>query len=84
MEVKKTTNTKAATNQAKMAEKFLKRDKPIDYGRESKIANRLLKEHDFEFWESLELNFFLNSLAFFLTENGKKYIKEHAERFYRI
>ncbi len=55
--------------------KFLKgveRFTPKDWARETKIANKLIKSYNCqEFWEKYPNQFPVNSLAYFLTTNGK-------------
>lgn len=47
----------------------------LNWAREIKIAKKLLKIYpSIEDWTALKLDFKLNSLAFFLTEEGKKHI----------
>jgi hypothetical protein len=57
-----------------LVEKYLKPEliPGLDWGREIKIGQRLLKERPQRgFWEDFELKFKLNSLAFFFTEKGQ-------------
>ena len=57
-----------------LVEKYLKPEliPGFDCSLEIKVAKRLLKDYPAkDFWEVLELNFKLNSLAFFFTENGQ-------------
>ena len=49
--------------------KFLKPEVK-EYGREIGIAKRLLKKWPYSLFESLDLTFKLNSLAWFMTPNG--------------
>jgi len=56
----------------KMVEKFLKNPKEANFGKELKAANVLLKNYSEEFWEKFSLPFKLNSLFFFLSQNGKE------------
>lgn len=54
-----------------LVSKFLIKDQ-LNWAREIKIAKKLLKLYpDFKIWSDLKLKFKLNSLAFFLTEEGK-------------
>jgi len=58
---------------------FLKEPSKINYAREYGIAKKLLSKcSDFTFWKSTLLDpkrKVLNSLAYFLTEEGKYYLK---------
>lgn len=65
-----------------LAERLLK--KPINWPREMNIANKLFEElDDVEFWKSVSLDFKLNSLAYFLTGDGRKVVenKQRAIKF---
>jgi hypothetical protein len=61
-------------------EKFVKPEKPFQPGRDIKLYNQLIKIKPFEFWRDLELGFKLNSLAFLISEDGKKKIAEIENR----
>ena len=58
---------------------FLKDPRNISYPKEYAIAKKLLSEYgDFTFWKSTllqEKHKVLNSLAYFLTEEGKEFLK---------
>lgn len=69
--------------QVSIIERFVKQGIKINYPREVKIAKKMLSDHDLEFWNSLELDFQLNSLAFFNTENGKNIVNQHCAEYYR-
>lgn len=56
--------------------KFLKNPKGANWGNEIKISNFLIKKYGFEVFNALDLDFKLNSLAFFRTENGIETIKK--------
>lgn len=56
--------------------KYLKPEK-IVWPREIKLAKTLLSENSAGFFNSLELKFKLNSLAFFKTEEGMAYLLQH-------
>lgn len=57
-----------------LVSKFVNKD-GLNWAREIKIAKKLLKIYpSFDDWTALKLEFKLNSLAFFLTEEGKKEI----------
>lgn len=54
-----------------LVSKFLIKDQ-LNWAREIKIAKKLLKSYpDFNIWSNMKLEFKLNSLAFFLTDEGK-------------
>lgn len=66
--------------------KFIKKErldsKQVNWGAEIKMLKKLLKEYpDEQFWGQLDLGFKLNSLAFFLTANGKKELKLRFKKF---
>tara|TARA_R100001509_G_C4723791_1_gene167411 strand:- start:42 stop:458 length:417 start_codon:yes stop_codon:yes gene_type:complete len=48
-----------------------------DWGREVKVAKNLFKKYkDLNFWKSFEIDFPLNSLNWFETSKGKKFLQE--------
>ena len=55
--------------------KYLKNPTITNWPRELKLANELLTYCDLQFWADLDLDFKLNSLAFFLTEDGKRILR---------
>ncbi len=55
--------------------KYLKNPNETNWPRELKLANQLLVYCDLDFWADLDLDFKLNSLAFFLTEDGKRKLR---------
>lgn len=58
-----------------LVSKFVSKE-GMNWPREIRIAKKLLKEYpDFETWTQLKFDFKLNSLAFFLTEEGKEKIQ---------
>lgn len=62
--------------------KFLKSDANIVWPREMKIINSLLKIFPNEgFWLSLELKFKLNSLCWFLSDDGRKFLNLEYKKF---
>ena len=82
--LKKVLKLKVNTRRARfLIKKFLK-ERPESYrifANESSIANRLLKLYpEINFWISLKLDFKLNSLAYFLTYNGKVLLKTEWNR----
>ena len=48
----------------------------IDWPREMKIATSLVKKYNFEFFMSMKGMIGLNSLAWFISEAGKKFIND--------
>lgn len=61
-------------------EKFIKPGIEFNPGRDIKLFNRMIKNHPLEFWKELDLGFKLNSLAFLVSEDGKKKIAEIESR----
>lgn len=54
---------------------FLKSQKDISWPREMKMAQKIVKEYpDPTFWKSVDKNIKYNSLNFFLSEDGKKFL----------
>ena len=64
-----------------LVEKFIKEPKklkPKDWARETKIAQKLYEKYNNErFWKGSLLNFKLNSLAWFLSEDGLKFLESN-------
>ena len=65
----------------KLINKFIKDPKsiwghPTEIKREIKIAKKLFALKGQKFWEEAYLSFKLNSLAWFLSSDGEKYIKK--------
>lgn len=57
-----------------MVSKFVSSPK-INWGKEIKIAQKLLEfKSGKEFWENLRIDFKLNSLSWFLTNEGKQFL----------
>ncbi len=55
--------------------KYLKPDVKINWANELRAAQKLIELHpDKEFWHKITLPFKLNSLFFFLSQNGKEYL----------
>ena len=50
--------------------------KPKDWAREIKIGKKLYELYNEKFWRHSFLNFKLNSLAWLLSKDGLKYLKE--------
>jgi hypothetical protein len=62
--------------------RFLKSDAKIIWPREMKIVNSLLKIFPNEiFWESLTLRFQLNSLCWFLSDEGRRLLNIEYKKF---
>jgi hypothetical protein len=69
-------------NKKVFVKKFIKDPKSLIWGKELKIVNTLLKIFPNEdFWNSLELNFKLNSLCWFLSDNGRKLLNQEYKKF---
>jgi hypothetical protein len=62
--------------------KFVKQDASLVWSREMKMVNSLFKifPND-EFWNSLELKFKLNSLCWFLSDDGRKFLNTEYKKF---
>jgi hypothetical protein len=62
--------------------KFVKQSSSLVWPREMKIVNSLFKLFPNEqFWNSLELKFKLNSLCWFLSDDGRKYLNIEYKKF---
>lgn len=62
--------------------KFVKQTDSLVWPREMKIVNSLFKIFPNEqFWNSLELKFKLNSLCWFLSDDGRKYLNTEYKKF---
>ena len=64
-----------------IVEKFLKPEKIAlfkggDWAKEVRVAKKLLSQRPIFFWRLFELKFQLNSLCFFLSKEGKKYLEQ--------
>ena len=69
---------KISTRQQLLVWMFLMAPEKCSWGKEIKIANKLFNKHvDLAFWKwlSYEMDFKVNSLAFFLTKDGIKLLK---------
>lgn len=64
------------TNAQKLVKAFLFDSKNCSWPKEIKIANQLIKEHGFEFLIFLEGRQKMPSLCWFLTENGKEFLRD--------
>ena len=62
--------------------KFVKKDASLVWPREMKMVNSLFKifPND-DFWRSLELKFQLNSLCWFLSDEGRKFLNIEYKKF---
>ncbi len=62
--------------------KFLKNHSGIIWPREMKIVKTLFKIFpDESFWDGLELSFKLNSLCWFLSDDGRKFLNQEYKKF---
>jgi hypothetical protein len=62
--------------------KFVKQSSSLVWPREMKIVNSLFKIFPNEqFWNSLELKFKLNSLCWFLSDDGRKFLNVEYKKF---
>jgi hypothetical protein len=78
--VQPVTNTKL--NKKSFIKKFVKETKSIVWPKEIKMVNILFKIFpNQEFWDGLELNFKLNSLCWFLSDNGRKFLNQEYKKF---
>lgn len=61
---------------------FLKNPKEVSWAREIKMAQKIIKEYpDPTFWKSVDKNIKYNSLNFFLSEDGIKFLKSQKNLF---
>lgn len=69
-------------NKKNFIKKFLKDTSNIIWPKEMKMVNSLFKIFpDHNFWNSLELNFKLNSLCWFLSDDGRKFLNQEYKKF---
>jgi hypothetical protein len=69
-------------NKKEFVKKFLKEDSNIIWPKEMKMVKMLFKIFPNEsFWESLKLNFKLNSLCWFLSDDGRKFLNTEYKKF---
>lgn len=69
-------------NKKSFVKKFVKDNVYIIWPKELKIVNSLFKTFpNQEFWNSLELNFKLNSLCWFLSDDGRKLLNQEYKKF---
>jgi len=81
---KKSVKTVRSTslNKKEFILKFVKQNISLVWPREMKMVNALFKifPND-EFWRSLELKFKLNSLCWFLSDEGRKFLNTEYKKF---
>jgi hypothetical protein len=62
--------------------KFIKDQSTIIWPREMKVVKTLFKTFPIEdFWSGLRLNFKLNSLCWFLSDDGRKFLNNEYKKF---
>lgn len=69
-------------NKKSFIQKFIKDPKSIVWPKEMKMVNILFKIFpNKNFWDSLELSFKLNSLCWFLSDDGRKLLNQEYKKF---
>lgn len=69
-------------NKREFVLKFVKKDAPLVWPREMRMVNSLFKIFPNDsFWASLELKFQLNSLCWFLSDEGRKFLNLEYKKF---
>jgi hypothetical protein len=69
-------------NKKNFVKKFLKDTSNIIWPKEMKMVKSLFKIFPNEdFWNTLELNFKLNSLCWFLSDDGRKFLNTEYKKF---
>ena len=69
-------------NKKDFVKKFLKDTTNIVWPREMKMVKSLFKIFpNEEFWHGLELSFKLNSLCWFLSDDGRKFLNQEYKKF---
>ena len=69
-------------NKKQFISKFVKDSKSLVWPREMKVVNTLYKTFpNAGFWQSLELKFKLNSLCWFLSDDGRKFLNTEYKKF---
>jgi hypothetical protein len=69
-------------NKKDFVKKFTKDPKNISWPKEMSIVKKLWKIFPEEnFWNSLNLNFKLNSLCWFLSDDGRKFLNQEYKKF---
>lgn len=81
---KKSVKTVQFTNLSKkdFVKKFTKDPKTVSWPKEMSIVKKLWKIFpDENFWNSLNLKFKLNSLCWFLSDDGRKFLNQEYKKF---
>jgi len=81
---KKSANTAPCTsiNKREFVLKFVKDSSAIVWPKEMKMVNTLFKiAPDDTFWRSLDLGFKLNSLCWFLSDDGRRFLNTEYKKF---
>ena len=81
---KKSANTAQSTkiNKREFVLKFVKDSSSIIWPKEMKMVNMLFKiAPNDDFWRSLDLKFKLNSLCWFLSDDGRKFLNTEYKKF---
>jgi hypothetical protein len=74
--------TNTNLNKKSFVKKFLKDNINIVWPKELKIVKTLFKIFPNDnFWETLNLNFKLNSLCWFLSDDGRKFLNKEYKKF---
>lgn len=69
-------------NKKNFIKKFLKNTENIIWPKEMKMVKSLFQIFpNQEFWNSLNLNFKLNSLCWFLSDDGRKFLNQEYKKF---
>jgi len=69
-------------NKKNFIKKFVKDTKSLIWPKEMKMVNLLFKIFPNEdFWANLNLNFKLNSLCWFLSDDGRKFLNKEYKKF---
>lgn len=69
-------------NKKEFVKKYLKNSSSVVWPKEMKILNTLLKIFPNEsFWLNLEIGFKLNSLCWFLSDDGRKLLNKEYKKF---
>jgi hypothetical protein len=69
-------------NKKEFVKKFLKDSSSIVWPKEMKMVKSLFKIFPDEgFWKGLELNFKLNSLCWFFSDSGRKFLNQEYKKF---
>ena len=69
-------------NKKDFVKRFLKESSNVIWPREMKMVKLLFEiVNDEQFWNSLELKFKLNSLCWFLSDDGRKFLNKEYKKF---